>query len=56
VQFVLNSRDLSEVNDKGDRVVAPGAYSISVGGGQPGTSALTAEKEFSISGEKGLPE
>jgi beta-glucosidase len=56
LQFVLNARDLSEVNDKGDRVVAPGAYSITVGGGQPGTAALTAEKEFSISGEKALPE
>jgi beta-glucosidase len=52
----LNARDLSQVNDKGDRMVAPGAYSIAVGGGQPGTPASPVEREFSISGEKALPE
>jgi beta-glucosidase len=56
VHFALNARDLSEVNDKGDRVVAPGAYTIAVGGGQPGTSASPAEAELSVSGEKALPE
>jgi beta-glucosidase len=56
VHFDLNPRDLSEVNEKGDRLIAPGGYRISLGGGQPGTAAATAEKQFSISGEKGLPE
>jgi beta-glucosidase len=56
LRFVLNARDLSEVKDNGDRVVAPGAYSISVGGGQPGTAASQIQAEFSVSGEKALPE
>ncbi len=55
-QFVLNARDLSEVNEKGDRVVAPGAYSITVGGGQPGTTASQERAELTISGEQKLPE
>jgi beta-glucosidase len=56
VTFTLNARDLSEVNEKGDRVVAPGAYSITVGGGQPGTTASQGRAELSISGEQKLPE
>jgi beta-glucosidase len=56
VHFDLKPRDLSEVNEKGDRVIAPGAYSISVGGGQPGTMASPVEAKFNVSGEKMLPE
>ncbi len=56
VRFDLNPRDLSEVKENGDRVVAPGAYSIAVGGGQPGTSASPLESDFTVSGEKALPE
>jgi beta-glucosidase len=56
VHFDLNARDLSEVKENGDRVVAPGAYSIAVGGGQPDTVASPTEAEFSVSGEKALPE
>jgi beta-glucosidase len=56
VHFDLNARDLSEVKENGDRVVARGAYSIAVGGGQPDTVASPIEVEFSVSGEKALPE
>jgi beta-glucosidase len=56
VQFTLNARDMSEVKENGDRVVAPGAYTISVGGGQPGTVAAHGDAELKISGEKALPE
>jgi beta-glucosidase len=56
VHFDLNARDLSEVKENGDRVVAPGAYSVAVGGGQPDTVASPIEAEFSVSGEKALPE
>jgi len=44
------------VKENGDRVVAPGAYSIAVGGGQPGTAASPLESDFTVSGEKPLPE
>jgi beta-glucosidase len=56
VHFELDARDLSMVNEAGDRLVAPGAYRISVGGGQPGTGAPLAEAGFTISGEKRLEE
>jgi beta-glucosidase len=56
VHFTLDARDLSEVNEKGDRLVAEGTYRISVGGGQPGTVAPQAEMEFRIKGEQKLPE
>ena len=56
VAFTLQGRDLSQVNEEGDRIVAAGPYSISVGGGQPGTGAPAAETSFSIRGEQKLPE
>jgi beta-glucosidase len=56
VHFTLDARDLSEVNEKGDRIVAEGAYRISVGGSQPGNGAPLAEAEFRIAGIQRLPE
>jgi beta-glucosidase len=56
VHFTLDARDLSEVNEKGDRIVAEGAYRISVGGSQPGIAAPVAETEFSIAGIQKLSE
>jgi beta-glucosidase len=56
VRFTLDPRDLSMVNEAGDRVVAAGAYQLSVGGGQPGTNAPIATAEFTIAGEQKLPE
>jgi beta-glucosidase len=56
VHLILAARDLSEVNDKGDRIVASGAYRITVGGGQPGTPAPQAEAKFEIKGKLALPD
>jgi beta-glucosidase len=53
---MLDARDLSEVDEKGDRIVASGAYRITVGGGQPGTGAAQAEAKFKIKGKRVLPE
>jgi len=55
LSFTLQSRDLSQVNERGDRIVASGIYRISVGGGQPGT-APGAEATLSIRGQQELPE
>ncbi|MCG6924110.1 MAG: glycoside hydrolase family 3 C-terminal domain-containing protein [Acidobacteria bacterium] len=55
VRLTLTERDLSHVDEAGTRVVAAGRYQISVGGGQPGTDAPTAEADFSITGRKELP-
>jgi beta-glucosidase len=56
VHFELKDRDLSMVTDKGEPVIAGGEYSLSVGGGQPGTSAETLTKMFHVEGTKTLPE
>jgi beta-glucosidase len=56
VKLTLQPRDLSYVNEAGDRIVGAGDYVITVGGGQPGTGAAQAETHLSIHGEQPLPE
>jgi beta-glucosidase len=56
VHFVLDARDLSEVSDRGDRIVGNGAYRITVGGGLPGTGAPQVEAGFEVKGKRTLPE
>jgi beta-glucosidase len=56
VKLSLQPRDLSYVNEAGDRYVGAGEYIITVGGGQPGTSAAKAEAHLSIRSEQKLPE
>ncbi|HLZ42336.1 MAG TPA: glycoside hydrolase family 3 C-terminal domain-containing protein [Candidatus Sulfotelmatobacter sp.] len=56
VKLSLGSRDLSYVNEAGDRLVRAGDYLITVGGGQPGTSAAHADIHLAIQGEEKLPE
>ncbi len=54
VHFTLGPRDLSFVDESGDRVVAPGEYRVSVGGGQPGMGLPGAEVKFVIQGSEKL--
>ena len=56
VALSLTPRDLSYVNEAGDRQVAAGDYIITLGGGQPGTQAPHAEAHLTITGEQKLPE
>lgn len=56
VKLTLSPRDLSYVNEAGDRLVAAGDYIITVGGGQPGTPAAHADGHLTIQGEEKLPE
>jgi len=53
VVFTLTPRQLSEVDEKGDRAVVPGDYAISITGGQP--AADTPEVTLHISGTQPLP-
>lgn len=55
VAFNLQPRDLSLVNERGDRVVTGGRYQVRVGGGQPGT-APGVEATLLVRGEQTLPE
>ena len=56
VALDIPARDLSYVNDAGDRVITAGEYRVSVGGGQPGTGAAVAEATVTINGQQTFPE
>ncbi len=56
VEFQLKPRDLSMVTDGGDIIVAQGKYTVSIGGGQPGTGAASTSGSFEINGQVNLPE
>jgi beta-glucosidase len=56
VEFALDPRDLSLVNEAGDRMVSAGKYQVSVGGGQPGAGVAGVESALTIVGEQKLPE
>ena len=56
VSFELKERDLSMVTAAGKPIIAEGTYSVSVGGGQPNTSAPTVAGTFQVKGTRTLPE
>ena len=44
------------VTEAGDIIVAQGKYSLSIGGGQPGTGLPSVSGNFDVSGQISLPE
>jgi beta-glucosidase len=56
LHFDLKPRDLSSVTEAGEIKVQPGAYTVSVGGGQPGATKAIASVPLSIAGEQTLPQ
>jgi len=56
VHITVNPRDLSYVNEVGDRIIAPGSYKLSIGGGQPGADRTVVEAGFAINGDAHLQE
>jgi beta-glucosidase len=56
VRFELRPRDMSMVTEAGDPIVAEGAYTVSVGGGQPNTGTPGVSGSFNINGMVKLPE
>jgi beta-glucosidase len=56
VAITLQPRDLSMVNEAGDRLIPAGAYRLSIGGSQPGPAAAVATASFTVTGEQKLPE
>jgi beta-glucosidase len=56
VRFTLDPRDLSEVSEQGAHIVAGGKYKLTVGGGQPGTTAPQQSVQFKIKGKQKLPD
>ena len=56
VQFHLERRDLSMVTEAGEIIIPEGTYTVSVGGGQPGTGAASISGNFEVKGQMALPE
>jgi beta-glucosidase len=56
VVFELKERDLSMVSEAGEVMIPEGQYSLSVGGGQPNTTAPSIAGKFKVKGAKVLPE
>jgi beta-glucosidase len=56
LRFELKDRDLHMVSAAGDPIIAEGKYSVSIGGGQPNTAALSISGTFQVKGTKTLPE
>jgi beta-glucosidase len=52
VIFGLLHRDLSMVNEQGEHVVAPGEYTVFVGGAQPGETVGGAKAKLVITGDE----
>jgi beta-glucosidase len=55
IHFELAPRDLSSVMPDGDRMVTPGAYRLTVGGGQACAGAASVAATFAVTGQATLP-
>ena len=55
ISFALGSRDLSFVNEAGERAVSGGTYTVFVGGGQGKGSVAGVEARVLIVGNRALP-
>jgi beta-glucosidase len=56
VSFTLRGRDLSIVNDAGQRQIVPGNVQVWIGGGQPGSNVRGAKTQFTIKSGAILPD
>ena len=56
LRFTLTDRDLSIVNAEGTRIVAPGNYTVTVGGGLANGFSESPHGSFSVTGERTLDE
>jgi beta-glucosidase len=55
VAITIDPRSLSSVDEKGDRVILPGKYTLSLGGAQPQDTSAKSETGFTITGSLDLP-
>lgn len=55
IHVTIDPRSLSTVSADGKRKIAPGEYTLFIGGAQPGEAKGGVTRQFTIVGEKGLP-
>jgi len=56
VKFELKPRDMSMVTELGEPIVPEGEFTLSIGGGQPGSGAPSVAHAFHVKGSFTLPE
>jgi beta-glucosidase len=56
VTFTITPRQMSLINDNGKRVIEPGEFLVSAGGGQPGRQTPVVTAKFSVTSTLELPE
>jgi len=54
LSLTIDPRSLSQVDDKGNHMILPGEYTISLGSTQPGTGAITLTGHFTVTGQREL--
>jgi len=54
VSLTIDPRSLGQVDAKGNRVIVPGEYTVSVGGAQPGETDSVQTGKFVIKGRATL--
>jgi beta-glucosidase len=55
VSLTINPRSLGQVDAKGNRVIVPGEYTVSVGSTQPGETEVVQTGKFVLKGQAALP-
>ena len=57
-RFILNekTRDIGIFIDDGNPIIAQGDYTISIGGGQPGTGTRSFTEKLHVASQVALPE
>jgi beta-glucosidase len=55
VSLTIDPRSLGQVDAKGNRVIVPGEYSVSMGGAQPQEAASVQSSTFNVGGKVELP-
>jgi beta-glucosidase len=55
VSLTIDPRSLGQVDRKGNRVIVPGEYTVSLGGAQPQEAASVQAGKFNVTGEAELP-
>jgi beta-glucosidase len=51
ISFTLTPSQMSVIDNNGKRVIKPGAFLVSIGGGQPGTNTQVVTSRFVITGK-----
>jgi len=55
VSLTIEPRSLGQVDEKGNRVIVPGRYTVSLGGAQPQDAASVQAGTFNVTGKAVLP-